>query len=117
MTALHKLSKEELAELLDHVSACQSAYHIDSTPNHRFGGLPSNLADNRQALVDYVEALIAQRQAHAESLDKATLTITFDDDMDVVIEVLGTTKHLTRLKTWLNRCEAAVLAQKPQGHR
>ena len=45
-------------ELLDWVSACQSAYYIDSTPGHRFGGLGSNLEENREALVAYVERLI-----------------------------------------------------------
>lgn len=47
------------SELLDWVSACQSAYHIDSTPGHRFGGLGSNLEENRQAVVDYVRDLLA----------------------------------------------------------
>lgn len=61
MSSAHKLTQQERAELLDHVSACQSAYHIDSTPNHRFGGLGSNLAENRQALLDYVEDLIAHK--------------------------------------------------------
>lgn len=37
------------SELLDWVSACQSAYHIDNTPGHRFGGLGSNLDENRQS--------------------------------------------------------------------
>ncbi|MCG8991786.1 hypothetical protein LH427_01975 [Laribacter hongkongensis] len=45
-------------ELLDWVSACQSAYHIDNTPGHRFGGLGSNLEENRTAVVEYVEALL-----------------------------------------------------------
>lgn len=42
-----------------------------------------------------------------DELDKLTLTITFDDDVDCGIEVFGTTKHLTRLKTWLERCDLA----------
>ena len=46
-------------ELLDLVSACQSAYHIDNTPGHRFGGLGSNLEENRTAVVEYVEALLS----------------------------------------------------------
>ena len=45
-------------ELLDWVSACQSAYHIDNTPGHRFGGLGSNLEENRAAVVEYVEELL-----------------------------------------------------------
>lgn len=49
-------------ELLDWVSACQSAYHIDNTPGHRFGGLGSNLEDNRSQLVEYVADLLAAAQ-------------------------------------------------------
>ena len=45
-------------ELLDWVSACQSAYHIDNTPGHRFGGLGSNLEENRAAVVEYVKELL-----------------------------------------------------------
>lgn len=56
-----KLTAQQRTELLDHVSACQSAYHIDSTPGHRFGGLPSNLPENRDAVVDFVEELLAPR--------------------------------------------------------
>jgi hypothetical protein len=43
------LTEDERRELLDWVSACQSAYHIESTPGHRFGGIPSALAENREA--------------------------------------------------------------------
>lgn len=49
------LSDEQKAEILDWVRACQSAYHIDSTPGHRFGGLGSSLAENQQALLEYIE--------------------------------------------------------------
>ena len=56
-----KLTEAERTELLDWVSACQSAYHIESTPGHRFGGLPGALEENRQALCDYVEGLLAAR--------------------------------------------------------
>lgn len=67
-----KLTDQERTELLDWVSACQSAYHIDSTPGHRFGGLPSNLQENRDELVEHVESLIearlaARTQSHAVS--------------------------------------------------
>lgn len=54
-----KLTDEQKTELLDWVSACQSAYHIDSTPGHRFGGIGSNLQENRDGLVEYVEDLLA----------------------------------------------------------
>lgn len=46
-------------ELLDWVSACQSSYHIESTPGHRFGGIGSNLEENRKSLIEYVEGLLA----------------------------------------------------------
>lgn len=52
------LSDTQVTELLDLVSACQSAYHIDSTPDHRFGGMPSNLEANRAELVAYVRQLL-----------------------------------------------------------
>ena len=46
-------------ELLDWVTACQSAYHIENTPGHRFGTLPGVLEANRADLVEYVRALVA----------------------------------------------------------
>lgn len=48
----------EMQDLLDWVSACQSAYHIDSTPGHRFGGLGSNLEYNRAELVSTVQEML-----------------------------------------------------------
>jgi hypothetical protein len=60
-TNTSKLTDQERTELLDWVSACQSSYHIDSTPNHRFGGLPSNLQENRDGLVEHVESIIEAR--------------------------------------------------------
>ena len=54
-------------ELLDWVSACQSAYHIDNTPGHRFGGLGSNLEENRAAVVEYVEELLTYSAAQVQS--------------------------------------------------
>ena len=53
-------------ELLDWVSACQSAYHIESTPGHRFGGIPGALSENRESLVGYVEELLAAANAEGE---------------------------------------------------
>ena len=58
-----KLTEHEKAELLDWASACQSAYHIENTPGHRFGGITGQLAENRSALVEYVEELLAARAA------------------------------------------------------
>lgn len=46
-------------ELLDWVTACQSAYHIENTPGHRFGNLPGVLEANRADIVEYVRDLIA----------------------------------------------------------
>lgn len=59
--ATYQLTVQERTQLLDWVTACQSAYHIASTPGHRFGFLPSNLEENRSALVDFVNSLLASR--------------------------------------------------------
>jgi len=50
----------ERTELLDWASACQSAYHIDNTPGHRFAMCGSNLQENREGLVEFVERLVSQ---------------------------------------------------------
>lgn len=65
--AVGPLTEEERRELLDWVSACQSSYHIDSTPGHRFAFAGSNLDENREALVDYVNDLLAARMMRAFS--------------------------------------------------
>lgn len=57
-----RLTTQEETELLDWVSACQSAYHIENSPGHRFGGLPGMLAENRAALVDYVNGMLEARK-------------------------------------------------------
>lgn len=72
------LTEKERTELLDHVSACQSSYHIDSTPGHRFGGLPSNLQENREALVAFVEELLEARGA-ASAQSVAVPEIDYDE--------------------------------------
>ena len=67
------LTDSEQVELLDWVSACQSAYHIASTPGHRFGGLSGALEENRAALVEFVDELIAARHtapAAGDALDR-----------------------------------------------
>ena len=63
------LSDEQKAEILDWGRACQSSYHIDSTPGHRFGGLGSNLEENQAGLLGYVEEIArAIEQATREQL-------------------------------------------------
>ena len=57
-------------ELLDWVSACQSAYHIDNTPGHRFGGLGSNLEENRLEIICFVRGLIESHAAALQSQDR-----------------------------------------------
>lgn len=57
------LTEEQKTELLDWVSACQSAYHIESTPGHRFGGIGGQLQENRDGLVEYVESLLEAASA------------------------------------------------------
>ena len=68
MRDLKPLTDAEITELLGWVSACQSSYHIDSTPGHRFGGLGSHLQENRDSLVEYVNALIAARAQPAQAV-------------------------------------------------
>jgi hypothetical protein len=70
-TGAASLSDEEKSEILDWVSACQSAYHIDSTPGHRFGGLGSNLEDNRAELIACVEGIMSRRAATTPQADAA----------------------------------------------
>lgn len=57
-------------ELLDWVSACQSAYHIDNTPGHRFGGLGSNLEENRSEIICFVRGLIESHATAAIEADR-----------------------------------------------
>lgn len=59
-------------ELLDWVSSCQSAYHIDNTPGHRFGNLGSLLGENRQGLVEYVVELLENSARAAIKADRKT---------------------------------------------
>lgn len=54
-------------ELLDCVTACQSAYHIENTPGHRFVTLPGVLEANRADLVEYVRELIASAGTQANA--------------------------------------------------
>lgn len=75
------MTEQEKTDLLDWVSACQSAYHIESTPNHRFGGLPGMLQENREALVEYVQSLLDDRDA-ALAGEMAALRIAAKRDSD-----------------------------------
>ena len=70
------MTAEERTELLDWVSACQSAYHIESTPGHRFGGLPGVLDENREALCEYVNELLAARAASPQPQDGLVQALT-----------------------------------------
>ena len=72
MRDLKPLTDAEITELLGWVSACQSSYHIDRTPGHRFGGLGSHLQENRDSLVKYVNALIAARAQPAQAVPVLT---------------------------------------------
>ena len=57
------LTEAEKTELLDWVSACQSAYSLEQNPRGPFFAPPGQLEENRQALVDYVNDVIAARAA------------------------------------------------------
>lgn len=61
-----ELSAAERTELLDWVSACQSAYSLENHPSGPFMALPGQLQENREALVAYVNELLAQRQPASE---------------------------------------------------
>lgn len=61
-----ELSAAERTELLDWVSACQSAYRLENHPSGPFMALPGQLQENREALVAYVNELLAQRQPASE---------------------------------------------------
>lgn len=63
-------SKDWETDLLDWVSACQSAYHIDNTPGHRFGALGSNLEENRAEIINFVNDLIETHAAKAVEADR-----------------------------------------------
>ena len=99
---LKPLTEAETAELLDWVSACQSSYHIDSTPGHRFGGLGSHLQENRDSLVEYVNALIAARAQPAQAVPVLT---------DAEIEDACWTEMDRRLLSFARAVEAAVRAK------
>lgn len=113
------LTAQQRTELLDHVSACQSAYHIDSTPGHRFGGLPSNLQENRDALVDYVEDLLKPRalvfqtsypqgQAPKVTIEDVNAEIV-DETYDVLPSGRVTVCELTLRNGFTVRGESAVV--------
>lgn len=51
-------------ELLDLVSACQSAYCIENTPGHEFKGVISDLTKKRHAIVCYVDELLSAAPSH-----------------------------------------------------
>ena len=68
------LTDEEKTELLDWVSACQSAYSLKQNPRGPFFALPGQLEENRQALVDYVNDLIAARAAPKPQREWVSLT-------------------------------------------
>ena len=65
------LTKTEKAELLDWVTACQSAYSLENNPHGPFAALPGQLQENCESLVRYVEDLIAERVA--QKLSEACL--------------------------------------------
>ena len=90
LSAHMALTDDDRTELLDWVSACQSQYHIDSTPGHRFGGLGSNLEENRLAVVDFVNGLLSARalaaipaeRAPAPTVAEAPVFTVDDADLD-----------------------------------
>lgn len=102
-------------ELLDWVSACQSAYYIESTPGHRFGGIPGALAENREAIVDFVQSLLDEKEARVKELVEALLkcgqaieqTVSemtvgdrFTNAGQALLDVLPVTREALTTTTW-----------------
>ena len=56
-----QLTDNERTELLDWVSACQSAYSMENNPRGPFFALPGQLQENRDSLVDYVNEILEAR--------------------------------------------------------
>ena len=98
---LKPLTEAETTELLDWVSACQSSYHIDSTPGHRFGGLGSQLQENRDALVEYVDALIAARAQPAQAGQVLT-----DEEVQSCIPTVALKGQDPVTMAWLKQADA-----------
>jgi len=100
-TGAASLSDEEKSEILDWVSACQSAYHIDSTPGHRFGGLGSNLEDNRAELIACVEGIVSRRAAPTPQADAApSLAKSISDEMMDLVDRLGSEYDKVDPRAW-----------------
>lgn len=55
------LSEAEQTELLDWVSACQSAYRMETVRQGPFFSLPGQLKENRESLVAYVNSILESR--------------------------------------------------------
>lgn len=91
------LNEQERTELLDWVRACESSYHIDSTPGHRFGGLPSNNQENRDGLVQYVDSLLHKRLAQAVPILDANTVMVYGIKNDAV-HPLGVAPMPMRMK-------------------
>lgn len=107
---LKPLTDAETTELLDWVSACQSSYHIDSTPGHRFGGLGSHLQENRDSVVEYVNALIAARAQPAQAVP----VLTRDELHDMRNEARSDVQCMDEVWWMLfaRRVEQSVLAKR-----
>ena len=100
-TGAASLSDEEKSEILDWVSACQSAYHIDSTPGHRFGGLGSNLEDNRAELIACVEGIMSRRATPTPQADAApSLAKSISDEMMDLVDRLGSEYDKVDPRAW-----------------
>ena len=80
-----QLTDNERTELLDWVSACQSAYSMENNPRGPFFALPGQLQENRDSLVDYVNEILESRcqqpklepQFDAMSIEQERLAVQF----------------------------------------
>lgn len=65
------LTEDEKTELLDWVSACQSAYAMEQNPRGPFRPLPGQLKDNRQGVVDCINEILRSRTPAPPVIDKS----------------------------------------------
>jgi hypothetical protein len=74
------MTQAQTTELLDWVSACQSAYSLQSRTKGPFFALPGQLEENRQSLVNYVNAVIEQhlREFDQEGVELRAQKALFD---------------------------------------
>ena len=93
------MNQEEKTELLGCVTACQSAYYIESTPGHVFGGLPGKLQENRDELVNVVQDLLDAKDAEIASIRKDAERLNWLIENDAMVRESEPSKYHIRWAT------------------